>query len=430
MNHHTLKLTLQVLLASFFFALTGFLIAVRAYQLAVASLVASAFSVHQFVTFHNRTLKDLRRFINAIRYEEFNVSFHNHSVKGLDKHIEKEMETAIAVFDEKSQKKEALQHFYNLLLNRIDFAILVVNTDDRISWINKAALNMLGRVKNLSDLQVSFPDIYEAAKQLTAGGIKTAALSDNGDDEIVSVSVVNAIIQKERLKIISLKNIRSVIDETESEAWKKLVSIMRHEIMNSMAPIISLSDTFSANGGIDYDADLLHKTMQTIHRRSKGLVEFVQNYKSLTNITTPQVASFDVIEMLNDITNLLKSQQIEFNYQVRPSNLQLIADRTQIEQVLINLIKNAAEASFANEKPLISVVAKYDARQRPQLTVSDNGEGILPEVKKHIFIPFFTTRKNGSGIGLSLCKQIINAHRGTISVTSTPGKGSCFTIKL
>jgi nitrogen fixation/metabolism regulation signal transduction histidine kinase len=426
MNNHNFKLTVRIFFTVFFFALTGYFFASQSKLLTGVSLIAALFSLYHFVTFHNRTIKDMYRFINAIRYNEFNISFHNHSVKGLDKNIEKAMEAAIHAFDAYSQKKEALYNFYDLLLNRIDFAILVVDTGGQITWINKAALGILGRIKTLQDLQRSFPNIYELSKQTYVEGIKTVALSD---DFIVSVSVVYANIQKEKLRIISLKNIRSVIDETENEAWKKLVGIMRHEIINSMAPIISLSETF-AEQHIDYDRELLHKTMKTIHRRSKGLVEFVQNYKSLTNIPTPQLKSFEVNEMLNDVTNLLKARHIEFEYQVHPSNLNLLADRNQIEQVLINLIKNAAEAVKENEKAIIRVEASFDNQQHPQLTVTDNGEGILPNVKKNIFIPFFTTRENGSGIGLSLCKQIINAHRGTISVDSTPGQGSCFTIKL
>ena len=204
---------------------------------------------------------------------------------------------------------------------------------------------------------------------------------------------------------------------------------MRHEIMNSMAPIISLSETFT-DSEIEYDPEIMNKTMQTIYRRSKGLVEFVQNYKSLTSIPKPQIESVLFGEMLYDIVSLLKAQNIKFDYTVTPANLTIKADRTQIEQVMINLIKNAWEASYNRESPVISVSAGYDNYQRPQISVSDNGVGILPEVRKRIFIPFFTTKKNGSGIGLSLCKQIIHAHGGSISVASTPDEGSCFTLKL
>ena len=204
---------------------------------------------------------------------------------------------------------------------------------------------------------------------------------------------------------------------------------MRHEIMNSMAPIISLSETLS-DSELEYDPETINKTMRTIYRRSKGLVEFVQNYKSITNIPGPNIACFSIGEMLGDIVNLMNVHGIKFDYTVNPVNLTINADRTQIEQVLINLIKNAEEASGTRETPVITVFAGLDNNQRPQISVTDNGVGILPEVRNRIFIPFFTTKKNGSGIGLSICKQIIHAHGGNISVVSTPDEGSCFTIRL
>jgi nitrogen fixation/metabolism regulation signal transduction histidine kinase len=429
MQNHNIKLTLLISLLSLCAAGVGFGLAAGRYWAALFCLIAAVITGGSLIAFHKRTIGDLRRFVNAIRYEEFNISFHNHARKGLDREIGLSLETAIAVLDEKMQRKEARLNFYDLLLNRIDFAILVVNADGTVNWINKAAINMLGRIRELPDLLRHFPDIYDAIGQLSSGGIKTVHLSDEKDNEMISVSVVKANIRKDNIRIISLKNIQSVIDETESEAWKKLVRIMRHEIMNSMAPIISLSETFS-DPAVDYDPELLNKTMQTIYRRSIGLVEFVQNYKSLTNLPAPQFHPFEVEDMLDDIANLLEAQQIRFDYVVTPPGMELIADRTQMEQVLINLIKNAREAVDWNESPLIQVTATYDEKHRPRIAVSDNGEGILPSVREQIFIPFFSTKTNGSGIGLSLCKQIIHAHGGHIHVTSTLNEGSCFTIRL
>lgn len=431
MKTHTIKLILLIGLLSLIAMSLGICLAIGRYWEAFFCLIAAVIAGASLVAFHRRTIKDLRRFVNAIRYEEFNISFHNYAQKGLDHEIGASLEAAIALLDEKTQKKEARLNFYDLLLNRIDFAILVVNADGSVNWINKAAIHMLGRIRELPDLLRHFPNIYDAIEQLVSGGIKTVRLVDEKNEEItsVSVSVVNASIRKDNIRIISLKNIQSVIDETESEAWKKLVRIMRHEIMNSMAPIISLSETFS-DPAVDYDSELLNKTMQTIYRRSVGLVEFVQNYKSLTNIPAPQCKVFSVKHMLDDIANLLEAQQIRFDYTVSPLKMELVADRIQIEQVLINLIKNAMEAVSRCEHPHIQVAAGFDEKQRPQITVSDNGEGILPDVRKHIFIPFFSTKTNGSGIGLSLCKQIINAHGGTIHVISTPNEGSRFTIRL
>ena len=431
MKNHEIKQAVFISILSLLSVGIGICLVFMWYWPVFFLLIALSVVISRLVVFQNRTIKDLRTFIGSIRFEEFNISFKNSVKGGLDTEVGEKMEEAIRIFSEKTQQKNARLSFNELLLNRIEFSILVADKNDRVTWINKAAVNMVGRIKNLNELTKFSPELYEAINQLSPGGTKIIKFSDSdsSENEGIAVSVVFASIRKDYIRIISLKNIQSVIDETESEAWRKIVSIMRHEIMNSMAPIISLSETFT-DSEIEYDPEIMNKTMQTIYRRSKGLVEFVQNYKSLTSIPKPQIESVLFGEMLYDIVSLLKAQNIKFDYTVTPANLTIKADRTQIEQVMINLIKNAWEASYNRESPVISVSARYDNYQRPQISVSDNGVGILPEVRKRIFIPFFTTKKNGSGIGLSLCKQIIHAHGGSISVASTPDEGSCFTLKL
>ena len=431
MKNHEIKQAVFISILILISVSIGICLLNKLYWLVFFLMIALSIAVYRLIIFQNHTIRDLRRFASAIRFEEFNISFKNSVNKGLDAEIGEELEEAIKIFNEKTQQKNARLNFNELLLNRIDFSILIADKNDRVTWINKVAVNMIGRINNLNELTKFSPELYEAISRLSPGGTKIIKISDSEshENEGIAVSVAFASIRKDDIRIISLKNIQSVIDETESEAWRKIVSIMRHEIMNSMAPIISLSETFS-DSEIEYDPETMNKTMQTIYRRSKGLVEFVQNYKSLTSIPKPQIELFDFSEMLGDIASLLKAQDIKFDYYVTPDNLTIKADRTQIEQVMINLIKNAWEASCDRENSVISVSAEYDNYQRPQISVSDNGVGILPEVRNRVFIPFFTTKKNGSGIGLSICKQIINAHGGNISVTSTPDEGSCFTIKL
>ena len=429
MNHHERK---QAVLISILILLSvgvGICLVNMWYWPMFFLLFFLSLTVYRLVMFQNNTIKGLRRFVNSIRFEEFNISFKNFANKGLDAEIGESLDTAIKIFNENAQQKNARANFNELLLNRIDFSIIVADKNDHVTWINKAAFNKVGLITDLRELINFSPELYQSIDHFVPGEIKIIKFDDERENEGIAVSVVFARIRKDDIRIISLKNIQSVIDETESEAWQKLVSIMRHEIMNSMAPIISLSETFS-DSEMEKDPETMNKTMQTIYRRSKGLVEFVQNYKSLTSIPEPHIEKFNISEMLSDIANLLKAQGIKFEYAVTPVTLAIKADQTQIEQVLINLIKNAWEASGPTKTSVISVSAGLDNNQRPQISVSDNGVGILPEVRKRIFIPFFTTKKNGSGIGLSICKQIIHAHGGTISVTSTPDEGSCFTIKL
>ena len=429
MKNHELKQAFLISIPIILSIGIGVCLVNKWYWLLFISLVLLSGAVFQLMIFQNHTIKDLRRFVSSIRFEEFNISFKNSVNNGLDAEIGGKLEAAIKVYNENALQKSARLNFNELLLNRIDFSIIVANKNDRVTWINKAAVNLVGRIKDLHDLKKISLELYEVICKISPGDIKMIKLADERENERIAVSVVFASIRKDDIRIISLKNIQSVIDETESEAWKKLVSILRHEIMNSMAPIISLSETFS-DSEMENDPETMNKTMQTIYRRSKGLVEFVQNYKSLTSIPEPHIELFNVSGMFSDIVSLLRAQEIKFDYKVTPANLTFKADQTQIEQVLINLIKNAWEASCTRETPVISVLAGLDNNQRPKISVTDNGIGILPEVQKRIFIPFFTTKKNGSGIGLSVCKQIIHAHGGNISVTSRPDEGSCFTIKM
>jgi nitrogen fixation/metabolism regulation signal transduction histidine kinase len=429
MNRRERKQFFLIFLAVIFSVGAGACVATGWYGLSFLLLAATAVAAFRLAAHQNRTIRDLHRFVNAIRFEEFNISFCHSLEKGLEREIGERLEEAVGILSEKTQQKEGRLSFYELLLNRIDFAIIVINTDGRVTWINKAAVNMVGRLRELSDLRKYSPEAYEAVRRLKGQEMQTVKLADGHGGKDVSVSVVEAYIRGDNMRIISLKNIRPIIEQTESEAWKKLISILRHEIMNSMTPIISLAETF-LDPDADLEPDIIHKTMQTIHRRSRGLVEFVRNYKRLTDIPAPQIRTFQVREMLEDVTTLLKVQDIRFTCHICPDNLTIKADRMQMEQVMINLIKNAWEASCGNERPVVCVDAGLDNCQRPQITVSDNGEGILPDVRKRIFIPFFTTKKDGSGIGLNICKQIVNAHGGSISVTSTPNKGSCFVISL
>jgi signal transduction histidine kinase len=199
-------------------------------------------------------------------------------------------------------------------------------------------------------------------------------------------------------------------------------------MMNSLTPIISLSETFSDDETTD--CAMMGKAMKTIHRRSKNLVQFVANYQKLTRIPAPVLSVLQIEEIMEDISSLLKAQNIKFQYTIFPNNITLNADKGQMEQVLINLIKNAWEACCHLQTPDVRVDIRTDEYQRILISVSDNGHGILKEVTDKIFIPFFTTKKDGSGIGLSICRQIISAHGGTISVSSEPDKGATFLIRM
>lgn len=221
------------------------------------------------------------------------------------------------------------------------------------------------------------------------------------------------------------------MEANEMESWQKLIRVMGHEIMNSITPIISLSETLGSRAVDEKSYAYMQQGVQIIHKRSKGLLEFVENYRRLTRIPLPQKEKVELGTLLRDLKNLFPDNFIHI---LPPSSeIYLQADRVQIEQVLINLVRNAREACNAVEwdeciGPRIKVSVSNHPEWRVAISVADNGEGILPEVLDKIFVPFFTTKEGGSGIGLSLCRQIMHLHGGSITATSTPGTGTCFTL--
>lgn len=254
-----------------------------------------------------------------------------------------------------------------------------------------------------------------------------SASSTSGEDRQLAQSM------NEALSAFRARLYNSVVAEAEAEAWQKLIRVLTHEIMNSMAPVISLSETVtdraSMNGMNEKDYEIMLQAMRTIHRRSKGLLDFVENYRKLTRIPAPTCRDFYVSSLFHDIRLLFPSESDSITYTIDPSDLSLYADQILIEQVLINLLKNAVEACKETAVPHIQVEALRQT-SLTLITVSDNGNGIVAEAMDKIFVPFFTTKPKGSGIGLSLCRQIMNRHGGSIAVISEAEIGSSFILRF
>lgn len=213
----------------------------------------------------------------------------------------------------------------------------------------------------------------------------------------------------------------SMIEEAEAVAWQKLISVLTHEIMNSIAPIISLSETLSeretGNEDESEEYKIMMQAMEAIHRRSVGLLSFVENYRKLTRLPQPVLHPIVLKPMLTSLQQLTSSYGIAFTFDVYPEQMILKADKGMVEQLLLNLLKNAKEACEGIENSAIEVKAEKVGNSI-KISVSDNGQGIVPEARDKIFIPFYSTKAKGSGIGLSLCKQIVLRHGGKMSLNS------------
>ena len=357
----------------------------------------------------------LRRLTDGLRYNTFHPPFKN---KIMNEWAE-ELSDTLKDFRGKLLAEEIKHQYYENLLNKVDTAVLVADKAGHIEWMNQAAVTHLGQISQLPE---------SLLKASATSDTPVIRIEQNNTVLEMAVSCTTFATQGREQQLISLKNIHSVLERNEMEAWQKLIRVLTHEIMNSITPIISLSETLSERGipsqPGEKEYSVMLQAMQTIHRRSKGLLEFVENYRRLTRIPTPIRTQISVAELFTDLKKLFPEE--EFQFEAPSPELKLNADRTQIEQVLINLLKNAREACNRKLDKNIQVKVKKLSTGNTALTISDNGEGILPDVLDKIFVPFFTTKTSGSGIGLSLCKQIMTLHEGSINVKSEVGKGSSF----
>ncbi len=297
-------------------------------------------------------------------------------------------------------------------------------------------------MKDLSEVSATLVDVFQ---KLKTGGRELTQLKIGEEMVQLSSYAIELTLKGDNVKLISVQNIQRELEEKEMEAWQNLVRVLTHEIMNSVTPISSLASIVEEElrnhlheqQSEPLDKEQLqdiHLSLQTTAKRSEGLIHFVKEFRSLTAIPKPRPALFDIQNLLEEIGLLHKKElldkNIQLNITVYPEDLTIMADRNLIEQVLINLFKNAIQAFEENEGKVIEMRAFANEKSRPVISVKDNGVGIDTEAMEKIFIPFFTTKKIGSGIGLSLSRQIMRQHAATLSVKSTPGKGTEFYLRF
>ncbi|MBP8093905.1 MAG: HAMP domain-containing histidine kinase, partial [Saprospiraceae bacterium] len=307
--------------------------------------------------------------------------------------------------------------------------------DGEIIWLNETLKRMLQvpYLRTIHSLEKRNETLYNKIIFIKSGQQEIVKLSEGLKELKVLINSTSFIMQDQRYKLVAIQNINEAIDETEANAWQKLLSVMTHEIMNSVAPIASLADTLKSRlmqeGKGNLDKEDLSLGMDTIKKRSEGLLKFAQTYRNLNKITQPQIKTFQVSELFGTMYNLMnptmEEKNIDLDITLKDPNLQLSADPNLIEQVIINLLLNAKDAVQGEDKAMIELSA-MEENHKLVIKIRDNGKGISPEVLDKIFVPFFSTKSNGSGIGLSLSKQIMLLHKGNIHVASKEGTGTSF----
>ena len=401
------------------------------------------YQITTLIRYVELTNRNLTRFLNAIRYSDFSQSFSTHGLGSSFKELNTAFTQVMKDFQQVRGEKE--QHFLYLqtVVEHVGIGLIAFEPNGDVEMMNHSCKKLLKshKVKNIVSLSTKNPGLVETLFKLKAGD-KALVKYVDGDDILQLMVYATEFRLKDRLiKLVSLQNIQSELEEQEMEAWQKLIRVLTHEIMNSVTPIASLSGTINElleecdnPEMVGENIDDVRSAAKTIQKRSEGLLHFVQAYRSLTRLPKPDFQIQPLENIFNEIANLMQPQMdnagIYFEWTINPQSLEITADPKLIEQVLINLVKNAMEAVSETKNAQIEMNGFLDERGRVTINISDNGPGITAEAQEKIFIPFFTTKKGGSGIGLSLTRQIMRLHRGTIYVRSQPNEATVFTLKF
>jgi len=409
--------------------------------LLVIVVISELLELYRFIS---RTNRKLTRFLESVKYSDFVSGF------SYDNKLGKSFKDLNVAFNEvleafrkaRSEKEEHLQYL-NTIVEHVSTGLLSFDNTGKVELINATAKKFLksDKIRNIDELIEKQSRLYKVLFDLPPG--KSTLFRIEGDIQL-SVHATQIILRGKKIKLVAFQNIQPELQKKELEAWQNLTKVLRHEIMNSITPIASLTSTMKdilvedlkpngENFELDTEAvDDLQEGLGTIEGRSQGLIRFIDAYRDYTTVSLPQVKPIRVKDLVDHVYLLMKPElrktDIEFTCKIEPQDLEISIDEELIEQILINLVKNASEAFENINAPRITITSYIDEDKNPRIEVTDNGHGIIREALDQVFIPFFSTKKTGSGIGLSLSRQIMQLHNGTLTVDSEPGKFTTFTL--
>lgn len=445
-NHFRIGVLIRVIIISLTAFLFVYLVSFNEkYVSAFIVAIAIIFEISELFHFSSVTNKKITRFLESIRYSDFSSSFSYDNKLGKSfKELNTAFNSVADAFRKERAEKEENLNYLNTIVQHVSTGLLSFDHEGNVGLINSAAKKFLGtpQLRNINEILGVNVTLYKRLKQLNPGEKTLIRVSS---DLNLSIHAAELKLRGHTIKLVAIQNIHSELVSKEVEAWQNLTKVLRHEIMNSITPIASLTGTLNEILAEDLkrinshsyeinDETLgdLEEGLQTIENRSKGLIKFVDAYRDYTSIPKPKFGLIKIDELFEHICQLLKREfmeiGIDFKSNILQNKMEITADRELIEMVLINLLKNAKEALAGREGAKIELTARLDAQQRVLLEVKDNGPGIISEAQDRIFIPFYTTKKAGSGIGLALSRQIMQLHHGFLSVKSEPNIYTIFSL--
>ncbi len=395
--------------------------------------------------FTSQTNRKLTRFLESVKYSDFLSGFANDNKLGRSfRELNTAFNEVLEAFRNTRTEKEEHWQYLNTIVQQVRTGIISFDPDGQVQLMNTNAKRFIGiaSLKNVNELADTNPKLYQALMEVQSG---KSTLYKSGNEYLLTLQATELRIRGNTVKLVTLQNIQNELQKQELDAWQNLTRVLRHEIMNSITPISSLTSTLREI--LDHDmtkvenhyelqsegAEDLREGLTTIENRSKGLIKFIDAYREYTSLPQPKIKSIRVKDLLEKVAQFMKPElkktPIQFGYHCESEYITIQGDEEMIEQVLINLIKNAMEALEQVENPRIELNGSFHDNA-VSIEVIDNGSGIIPEAIERIFIPFFTTKKTGSGIGLALSRQIMQMHNGSLMVKSEPDVKTVFTLNF
>lgn len=441
-TYHT-SILLRILILAGFLTLTVFFALSGKWTYSAIILFACIVSLYELFRFLRKRFEVMDDFFEAVKYRDFSRQYVEDKKTTDIQRLYRGFNTVNEVVRKMNSEKEAQYLYLQKILEMVDIGLLAYEVNSgSVLWVNDSFQDILGfpsfknvrfiKARNHGVFDLLFENFYE----------KPATVELKVHEENVKVLLSNSLfdIGEFSYKLVVIHNIEATLNQTESDAWKKLLSVMTHEIMNSIAPISSLANTLKLQvqafqndpETVDLEIEDLDAGLRSIEKRSEGLMKFAKTYRSLNKVISLNPEKIPVIELFRNIEHLMKSlindKKVRLRYKMSQKDLEITADSYLLEQVLINVILNAVEACKGTKEAVVDVIAEEKPDRRTFIRIVDNGTGITPEVMDQIFVPFFTTKETGSGIGLSLCKQIMTLHGGKIQVFQNREAGT--TIRL
>lgn len=442
-NRYNIGFLVRILILTLSIGLLLFFLLVRIdYLKSFYIFVLICFIIRNIYLYTSRISRDLYTFISALANEEYSIQFSDDKRSKNLQALYHLYNTTASRFQKVKYDRDLQHLFLEEILNQIEVGILAFDKNGKVLLNNRAFRELFrcSKPQTLSDLN---PDIHKVVSEIKPGNRKLFYYSIEDEKLILSTHSTSFVLKEKSMTLVYFHNIKSELDEQELESWQKLFNVLTHEIMNSVTPISSLSSSLNsklkrdiADKGIaePKTLSLLSEGLDAVANRTKGLLSFTESFRKLSKVPKPKIAEIELEELFDRIKTLfsstLQASEIGFSYSLSPEASVIFADPQQIEQVFINLTQNAIDALSNISKGKIDVKASKNSEGKTEISISDNGVGIADDTIEKVFIPFYTTKEKGSGIGLSLSRQIVRMHGGSIDIKSEVGKGTVVTIKV